>query len=154
MQNQLKAFAGATQVPSLLDGVSQSADDRCLARAVHVDLQALGMPRVNLLLIGADCVLQNVIETLLMDLREPIVHWCQGEPLVLPPGSSTGTMILHDMGALTPLDQRRLLRWLERTTGQTQIVSTTPVSLLPRVQDGTFIDTLYYRLNTVCLGVA
>ena len=47
-----------------------------------------------------------------------------------------------------------LLRWLERATGRTQVVSTTSTSLLPRVQDGTFVDTLYYRLNTVCLDVA
>ena len=154
MQNPLKAFAGATQVAQPLDAVSRSGDDWHLARAIQVDLRDLGMPRVNLLLIGADGVIQNVIESLLMDLREPIVHWCQGEPLVLPPAASTGTMILHDVGALTHEDQRRLLRWLERATGQTQVVSTASTSLLPRVQEGTFIDTLYYRLNTVCLDVA
>jgi transcriptional regulator of acetoin/glycerol metabolism len=30
-------------------------------------------------------------------------------------------------------------------------VSTTPAPLLPRVESGKFIDTLYYRLNTVCV---
>src|SRR5688572_30250205 len=124
MQNPHKAFAGATQLAQPLDGVSRSGDDWHLARAVQVDLLDLGMPRVNLLLIGADSVIQNVLENLLMELREPIAHWGQGEPLVLPPAASTGTVILHDVGALTREDQRRVLRWLERATGQTQVVST------------------------------
>jgi transcriptional regulator of aromatic amino acid metabolism len=153
MQKPLKAFAGATQVASPLDDVSPAEDWR-LARSIHVDLQAMGMPRVNLLLVGADSVIQNVIETLLMDLREPIAHWSVGEPLVLPPESSAGTMILHDVGTLPQWEQRRLLRWLEQTTGPTQVVSTSAVSLLPRVQNGSFVDTLYYRLNTICLDVA
>jgi hypothetical protein len=29
----------------------------------------------------------------------------------------------------------------------------TSASLLPRVQSGAFVDTLYYRLNTVCVDV-
>ena len=152
MQNPLKAYAGATQVASPLDAIAPP-DDWHAARSVQVDLRALGMPRVNLLLIGANSVIHNVIETLLMDLHEPIAHWGRGEPLVLPPDSSAGTLILHDVGELPHWEQRRLLRWLERATGRTQVISTTSTSLLPRVQDGTFVDTLYYRLNTICLDV-
>ena len=62
-------------------------------------------------------------------------------------------MILQDVGALTDGDQHRLLDWLDRTPGRTQVVSTTPAPLYPRVQAGAFIDRLYYRLNTVCMDV-
>jgi hypothetical protein len=62
-------------------------------------------------------------------------------------------MILQDVGALTDADQRRLLDWLDRAAGRTQVVSTTPASLWPRVQAGAFADGLYYRLNTLCMDV-
>jgi len=63
-------------------------------------------------------------------------------------------MILHDVGALTLEEQRRLLDWLLETTGRTRVVSTTSGPLLPLVEVGLFLDTLYYRLNTVYLDVA
>lgn len=153
MEKSSKAFAGAIQIADPVESVSQTREDWRLARAAHLDWQAMGMPRVNLLLIGTDAVIRQVLETLLLELREPIAHWCPGEPLVLPMVTRTGTMILHDVGALRLDEQRRLLTWLERAAGRTQIVSTTTALLLPRVQAGAFVDTLYYRLNTVCLDV-
>jgi transcriptional regulator of acetoin/glycerol metabolism len=50
---------------------------------------------------------------------------------------------------LTLEEQRRLLEWLQETAGRTRVVSTTSAPLLPLVEDGVFLDTLYYRLNTV-----
>jgi hypothetical protein len=77
----------------------------------------------------------------------------RGEQLVLPPVARARTLILQDVGALTHADQHRLLDWLDRAAGRTQVVSMTPVSLWPHVQAGAFIDRLYYRLNTVCMDV-
>jgi hypothetical protein len=109
--------------------------------------------RLNLLLIHHDGVNRNLLELLLQDLHEPIARWRPGEQLVLPPVTRDGTMVLHDVGALEQDDQYRLLDWLERAVGRTQVVSTTPSALLPRVKAGAFSDTLYYRLNTVCLDM-
>jgi transcriptional regulator of acetoin/glycerol metabolism len=50
-------------------------------------------------------------------------------------------------------NQLQLLDWSARTQGRIQIVSMTSVPLIPRVQIGAFLDTLYYRLNTVCVDV-
>ena len=61
--------------------------------------------------------------------------------------------MLHDTGSLPADDQLRLLDWLERAEGRTQVVSTSSTPLLPLVHSGRFIDTLYYRLNTVCVDV-
>jgi hypothetical protein len=63
-------------------------------------------------------------------------------------------MILQDIGALGHTDQLSLLDWLERAAGRTQVVSTTSTPLWPLIQAGAFIDSLYYRLNTVCVDVA
>ena len=54
---------------------------------------------------------------------------------------------------MTTDDQLRLVDWLERAKGRTQVVSTSSVPVLPRVHSGGFIERLYYRLNTVCVDV-
>jgi hypothetical protein len=123
------------------------------ARASQVYLHLMGMPRVNLLLIGIDGGVWNILETLLPELHEPIVAWAPGQRLTLPPVSRTGTMILHEVGGLSLDDQRRLLEWSERAAGLAQIICTSSSPLLPRVKAGTFLDVLYYRLNTISVDV-
>lgn len=152
MENHSRSFVGASRTASL-DGGSQLPDHWRLARAAHVDLLLMGMPRVNLLLIAPDAVVRYVLESLLLNLQEPTTTWSPGQPLVLPRRSGAGTLVLHDVGSLSPELQLDLLAWLEEADGRTQIVSTSSAPLLPRVQCGAFIDTLYYRLNTVCVDV-
>lgn len=153
MANLAKRFAGATQATGTLDCVSQLREDCRLARAVETNLELVRMLRVNVLLVGPDSVIRNILDQLRSDLRGPIATWCAGERLV-PPVSPVGTMILYGVGALTHDDQRRLLTWSDQVAGRTQIVSITQTPLLPRLQAGAFIDTLHYRLNTVCIDVS
>jgi transcriptional regulator of acetoin/glycerol metabolism len=124
------------------------------ALAAREDLLRMGLPRVNLLFTGADGAIRNVLETLLGNLQQPIASWSPGQPLVLPPADRTGTIVLHDVGALGIQDQIRLLEWLGISMGRTQVVSTSAFPLLPRVEAGTFIDNLYYRLNMVYMDMA
>jgi hypothetical protein len=153
MENPSNVYAGTTAVPGPLGRPSQLPEHWRLARAAHVDLLLMGMPRVNLLLIAADGVVRFVLESLLLDLQEPITTWRPGQQFTLPAADRGGTLILHDIGALTADEQMTLLDWLERAEGRTQVVSISPTALLPRVKDGSFIEVLYYRLNTVCVDV-
>jgi transcriptional regulator of acetoin/glycerol metabolism len=105
---------------------------------------------VNVLVIQRDGA-PDLVAALLPKLDEPIARWRAGQRLILPSVAGTGTMILQDVGALARDDQRRLLDWLERTSGRTQVVSTSRGPLLPRVLSGAFLELLYYRLNTVCV---
>jgi hypothetical protein len=114
-------------------------------------LQLVEMHRVNLMLMGGDEVVQPMVESLAARFHQPVGTWSPGERLVLPPAERTGTMVLNDVGAMALQEQILLLEWLGTATGRTQVVSTTPAPLLPRVESGKFIDTLYYRLNTVCV---
>jgi hypothetical protein len=150
MENPSKFLAG-TRPADPLDCVSQLPEDWRLAQAAHTELLLMGMPRVNLLLIGSDGVLRNILQTL--DLHEPIVSWSPGQQLLLPSVARTKTMILHNVGVLSHQDQLRLLEWLEEAVGRTQVISTTSTPLHPHVNGHNFIDTLYYRLNTVCVDV-
>jgi len=147
-----QVFAGVSRAAAL-GCVTQLPEHWRLARAAHVDLLLMGMPRVNLLLIAPDGVVRYVLESLLLNLREPTATWTPGRPLLLPPPGRLGTLMLHDVGNLPPKEQLDLLDWMEKADGRTQVVSTSSTALLPRVQCGAFIDTLYYRLNTVCVNV-
>jgi hypothetical protein len=143
----------SNEVTAPVTTLAQRPDDWGLARAVHGDLVVMGMPRVNLLLIGRNRVTRSVLDLLLLDLQDPLASWHPGEPLTLPRTSRGGTLILNDISTLMPDEQRELLDWLDWDAGRTQVVSTTPVGLLARVHIGTFIERLYYRLNTICVDV-
>lgn len=152
MEN-LQLFAEDARPVDGIDTVWQSLEDWSAARAAHMDLQLLRFPRLNVLLTGTERVIQNVLDMMLPDIRMPLGQWRPGEHLTLPPVTQTGTLILRHVGGLTPDDQLRLVGWLELTAGRTQVISTTASPLMPRVQSGAFLDTLYYRLNTVCVDV-
>jgi hypothetical protein len=142
MENQTTDFADSTRVAGLIETFSQLPEDYRLARAAGV----------NLLIVVPDGS-NGFAELLIADLATPVVAWRPGERLMLPQAEQTGTLLLHNVGTLSPHDQRYLVEWLERAAGRTQVVSTTPVALLPLVQAGTFLARLYYRLNTVCVDL-
>jgi hypothetical protein len=150
MEYPPKIFARAAWAGGLSD-VSQISEHWRLARAAYADLRHLGMPRTNLLVEGPEAVVSNLIGLLQRHLDAPIAGWYPGQRLALPVTGQGGTLILHEAGALPFDDQWRLLDWLEQSNGETRILTTTSVSLLSRVQKGTFIETLFYRLNTVCV---
>ncbi|HXW08756.1 MAG TPA: sigma 54-interacting transcriptional regulator [Vicinamibacterales bacterium] len=151
MENLTKTHATVTGVPPSPASLRPGPDDSFVARAVHDDLVSMGMPRVNLLFIGRNRVTRGVLDRLLLDLREPLASWHSGEALIPPRPGRGGTLVLHELSGLTADEQSRLLEWLDRDAGRTQVVSTSTIALLPRVQSGTFIERLYYRLNTVCI---
>lgn len=112
----------------------------------------LGPLSSHMLLIGVNPANRYRVESSLVELGL-VRTWEPGEPLVLPPVTSSGTLILHEVGALTEDDQLRLLAWLEQIDGRTRVVCTTAESLYARVEAGLFIEALYYRLNTVSITV-
>ena len=107
--------------------------------------------RVNVLLMGSDDLVEQIIDALRPGFCEPILVWRPASPLVLPPIAATGTLILRDVGAMPRGDQCRLCDWLEVAAGRTRVVSTTRQPLFPLLEAGTFVETLYYRLNVLHL---
>jgi len=141
MENPTTDFANATQLAGSMV-FSQLPEDCRLARSAGVNLLIVVPERAN-----------GFADLLMAELATPVVAWRPGERLMLPQPAQTGTLLLHNVGALSLLDQRYLVEWLERAAGRTQVVSTTPTALLPLVQAGTFLARLYYRLNTVCVDL-
>ena len=137
-----------------LDSASPRAAGRQQSQVATVDRLPKEIPRVNLLLVGVNREAWHLVDSQMLDLREPIASWSPGEPLDLPAPAQTGTLILHDVGALSHDDQRQLLEWLEPPSRRVRVISTTSASLFPRVEAGAFSDMLYYRLNTMCLDLS
>ena len=139
MENALNVVHGGAPAMRPFNSSSALPEECFLARAV----------RFNLHIVHGNRIVQDILELFLFGRHELVAGWRPGQRLVLPPVARLSTLILHDVGALAFDDQRRLTDWLERAAGRTQVVSTTRSSLFPRVEAGTFVDTLYYRLITI-----
>ena len=154
MENLSRYEAQGMQANVPPDFVARMREDWRMARAAHSDLQIMGMPRVNLMLVGAAGPILGVLDLLHKTCAQPITTWREGQPLALPPPGGARTLILQEIGELAIDDQRRLAEWLESTGGRTQVISTSSASILTSVQSGEFLDTLYYRLNMVYIDVS
>jgi hypothetical protein len=153
MENTSNVFAAAERSFRAMDGVPQSRAYWPMARAAHMDLYLTNMRRVNLLVTGPDADVEDALARLMPTLRRPIQTWTPADPLELPSPTESGTLIVRNVAGLPPADQYRMLVWLEMSGGRTQVVSTTASPLLPLVEAGVFHDTLYYRLNVVCVDL-
>ena len=150
MSTPSKVYAVSRRTPPLTgsapDGADRGSDDHALEL-----LQLAETHRVNVLLMGTNDVVNRVMAALHERLPEPVARWSPGDEFMLPAADQVGAIVLNDVGALAIQEQIQLLEWLNTAQGRTQVVSTAPTLLLPRVKAGAFIDTLYYRLNTLCL---
>ena len=152
MENRFRAIIASNREPK--ERSLRLADDTRLARAAAEEFFLMGMPRVNVLLEGRIEALRLVIRTLLGHVAKPVWMWSPGAELVLPPIEWPGTLVLDEVAGLTLQEQIQVLQWSAGPLRNTQVISTTSEPLLPRVRAGSFIDILYYRLNTVYLDIA
>jgi transcriptional regulator of acetoin/glycerol metabolism len=116
------------------------------------DWRALMRTRANVLMTGPAEALEAFVNAARADLQTPIRSTASGPALSL---ESARTLILRDVHQLDEAGQRRLLAWLnEPHNTDTQIVSLTPIPLIPLVEAKRFDRELYYRLNTIHLEAA
>ena len=149
MSTPSNVYAAARR-PPVADTARSGSECGSADQALEV-VQLAEKHRVNVLLLGTNDVVNRVMAALHERLPEPVARWSPGEQFMLPAAEQVGTIVLNDVGALAIQEQIQLLEWLNTAQGRTQVVSTAPTLLLPRVKAGAFIDTLYYRLNTLCL---
>jgi hypothetical protein len=103
----------------------------------------------NVLIVGDDAAVETVLRELYSLVRLPITSIRVDHRFDLPSLVASGTLILRNLTALTWADQRRLHDWMKRTDGVIQVVATSAIPLLPLLERGTFLDSLYYRLNVL-----
>ena len=68
------------------------------------------------------------------------------------PNSAPRHLMVGDVSALTLPQQLALYDWLHRFRSAVQVVSLTSVPLWPLVEEGRFLEGLFYRLNVVTLA--
>jgi hypothetical protein len=89
-----------------------------------------------------------VLRQLEPSFQTPLLHWPHdGEPWTN--GFVPSTLILHQASALGRDDQQSLLAWLSDAGRRVQVISLDSGDLYPLVQNGAFLQALYYRLNCV-----
>jgi transcriptional regulator of aromatic amino acid metabolism len=67
------------------------------------------------------------------------------------PELKKGTLLLADVAMMSIGQQMRLFDWLPRDCGNLQVVSISSVPLRPLVDQGKFLEGLFYRLNVISL---
>jgi Sigma-54 interaction domain len=70
------------------------------------------------------------------------------------PAGRRGTLLLHDVAALTLAQQMALYDWMSERWIDMQVISIASRPLLPLVHAGRFLEGLYYRLNVLYLSAA
>jgi hypothetical protein len=102
----------------------------------------------NILIVGPDGLVAAALRKLWASLRQPVVSvtWPN---YPLPVDSRAGTLLVRDLELLPGEDQHRLQEWLDQPGRSVQVVATSSASVFQRVAQGTFLSSLYYRLNTL-----
>jgi hypothetical protein len=120
--------------------------------ALPTDWDLVFSTQVNVLLLGKSRTTATSIDEMRRHLVEPVVSVRGGDSTDLTSLPSVGTVVLCDLDELMSADQLALNAWLSESN-RTRVISTSQVSLVPLIDAGTFSDSLYYRLNTLCLDM-
>jgi Sigma-54 interaction domain len=106
--------------------------------------------RPNLLVLCRNREPEEVLAPLKVSARRPFTI-CRLPGALALPQDARGTLCLMDVGALMLGQQMKLYDWLEGAGRECQVVSIAREPLYPLIEDGRFMEALYYRLNVVCL---
>ena len=113
------------------------------------DWDALVATRANTVVVGNEDAALGLLTAIWPTLQKPTC-WVDAGRLSLP-RQSAGTVILESAHALSRAAQQQVFEWLDRDARATRVLTTTPHSLFPLVEDGSFLEALYYRLNMLLL---
>ena len=104
----------------------------------------------NILLIGPAAFALAALKSIEPVVPQPVVSWRPHETRGVPSGSF-GTLVIHRVDTADAEQQQLLCEWFNVRPQHVQVVSTALAPLFPFVEQGTFLEALYYRLNHVCL---
>jgi hypothetical protein len=104
----------------------------------------------NLLILCARQEIQTVVTRVLSACRRP-VHACPLPGDLSLSDDMTGTLLLWDVAQLARGQQMQLHDWITDRPRDAQVISISSAPLLPLVEDGEFLEGLFYRINVVSL---
>jgi hypothetical protein len=106
--------------------------------------------RPNILIVCASEELEAVV-TRVMGLCKRPVHERRLPCDLSLSEEMTGTLLVWDVAQLSRGQQMKLHDWMTGRPRDAQVISVTSAPLLPLVEDGQFLEALFYRINVVSL---
>jgi hypothetical protein len=104
----------------------------------------------NILLVGPAAFTDSALKLIVPLVQHPVAAWMPDAKRTVPAGAFA-TLIIGRVDAADAEQQKQLCEWFDSRAGRVQVVSTALTRLFPLIQAGTFLETLYYRLNHVCV---
>ncbi len=129
------------------------SSDKAASSSVYTDLTLARVARANLLVVGPERMVTNLLGHVLPDLHSGVTIRRNGQLHLPPTATQVGAVVIRDADALTADEQRVVLEWLETVSERTQVITTSSMPLLARVEAGEFSAALYYRLNTIYIDL-
>jgi hypothetical protein len=105
--------------------------------------------RSNVLIEGDRADTERFVSELTPHLHGPVVSFPQSASIE----DDEGVVLVADVDRLDGAGQRTLMAVIERGNGRLQIICTSTTPLFDRVERGDFLSALYYRLNTIWIGL-
>jgi transcriptional regulator of aromatic amino acid metabolism len=106
--------------------------------------------RPNLLIACKDVGVSSVVNEVLAFCAPPF-HFCVMPGRLDLPATKEGTIVVTDVSALTIGQQVTLSDWLDHGSRNVQVVSLSYAPMKPLVDEGRFLEGLFYRLNVIYL---
>jgi len=122
----------------------------CLSESTLLERLTSPDFRTNLLVTCRDVPISSVTEHLMAWCTPPF-HLCSAPGALTLGSPRCGTLFLEGVSALSLAQQMAVDDWVSQAAGSVQVVSITEEPLWPLVQNGRFLEALFYRLNVVSL---
>jgi hypothetical protein len=120
-----------------------------LSRDFILDLELACSSQGNIWLVGDRPTIVACLTRLHHYLATPVVR-VQCPEAVPAAVHNARTLVLSDANRMDVATQRRVLELLEREC-RPRVISTSEDPVTASIADGTFLESLYYRLNTIYL---
>lgn len=125
------------------------SDDDVLPGLSAETLRCFTSYRPNVLVVGAEPQVAQLLHILMQLALPPIVSYRAGDGAL--PARGAGTLIVRDADRLKREEQAAIFGWLTYAPTRIQVITNTTVPLFPLVIRRRFSDALFYRLNEMCL---
>jgi hypothetical protein len=111
------------------------------------------LTRLNVLVIGPVAETEATVSAIVVALEKPAYFWAPDVPL--PARTDGRTIVIRNIGTLSPTLQRACLAWLTAQQWRgPHVIATSRIPVFPLVTQGMFRADLYYRLNAIDLSAS
>lgn len=119
-----------------------------------LDWAAIMEAKPNVLVCGEPMFIDSFLGLLAGHCAAPIRRISHSGALGFLSDIDDGTVVLNNADRYKESDQRAVLNWLADTGAGIQLITTTGKPLFDLVAQGQFLDSLFYRINTVYLELS